>query len=103
VRFRSPAASGRPTWSRWPQAVGLLVRGATVRVAGPVGLAVGTILTAVNQGSVLLAGAASWVTWLQVAVNYLTPFVVASIGYLGGCRADPGDRPMDREANDQAS
>ena len=48
---------------------------------------VGTILSAANQGSVILDGQSSWATWLRVAVNYLTPFVVASIGYLAGSRA----------------
>jgi len=49
---------------------------------------VGTILSLVNQGSVVLGGEAGWLTWLRVGVNYLTPFVVASIGYLAGCRAE---------------
>lgn len=83
-----------PTWSTWPHAVALFVRGATLRVAGPVALTVGTVLTAVNQGSVLLAGAANWATWVRVAVNYATPFVVASVGYLGARRAPP-DNPAD--------
>jgi hypothetical protein len=49
---------------------------------------VGTILSAANQGSVITAGHANWATWVRVAVNYLTPFVVASLGYLAGCRVD---------------
>ncbi|MCA1696708.1 MAG: nitrate/nitrite transporter NrtS [Actinobacteria bacterium] len=83
------------TWSRWPQAVALFARGATLRVAGPVSLIVGMVLTAVNQGSVLLGGASNWATWVRVAVNYATPFVVASVGYLGARRApsDPQGEP----------
>ena len=77
-----------PVWSTRGQALGLFARGATVRVAGGVALVVGTILSVVNQGSVVLGGEASWLTWLRVGVNYLTPFVVASIGYLAGCRAE---------------
>lgn len=44
-----------------------------MRVAGGVALVVGTILSLVNQGSVVLGGEASWLTWLRVGVNYLTP------------------------------
>ena len=57
----------------------------TVRIA----LLVGTILSAVNQGGVLLAGDASGMTWLRVAVNYVIPFCVSNAGVLSGTRA-PG-------------
>lgn len=52
----------------------------------PVALVVGTILSAVNQGAVVLDGHAGWMTWLRVAVNHAAPFVVASVGYLGAGR-----------------
>lgn len=78
----------RRTWSTRRVALRLFARGATLPVAGKVAVVVGTILSAVNQGSVILGGQSSWATWLRVAVNYLTPFVVASIGYLAGSRAD---------------
>ena len=77
-----------PAWSTRRQALGLFTRGVTVRVAGGVALVVGTILTVVNQGSVVIGGEASRLTWIRVGVNYLTPYVVASIGFLGGCRAE---------------
>jgi hypothetical protein len=42
----------------------------------------------VNQGGVLLGGHPGWATWARIAVNYATPFLVASLGYyLGGRRA----------------
>ena len=90
---REPAAHNRtvrarPTWSTPRQAVALFLRGSTVVVAGRVAVVVGTILSAANQGSVITAGHANWATWVRVAVNYLTPFVVASFGYLAGCRVD---------------
>lgn len=75
-----------PAWSTRREALRLFARGATLRVAGKVALLVGTILSAANQGLVVLGGHPSWATWLRVAVNYLTPFVVASIGYLAGFR-----------------
>jgi hypothetical protein len=58
---------------------------------------VGTILSGANQGWVITAGHANWATWVRVAVNYLTPFVVASLGYLAGCRVDT--TPPDSTAN----
>lgn len=84
----SGTAASRPQtpWSTYPQALALVARGATIRVAGRVALLVGTILSGVNQGSVIAAGHSGWVTWLRVAVNYATPFIVASAGYLAACR-----------------
>jgi len=82
--------ASRPVWSTRRQELVLFLRGVTVRVAGRVAIVVGTILSAVNQGSVILAGDATGFTWTRIAVNYLIPFVVASLGYLAGCRAEPG-------------
>lgn len=81
------------TWSRPAQALGLVLRGRTVRTAAPVAAVVGTILSAVNQGDVLLGGAAGTGTWVRVAVNFLVPFCVASIGFLSACRVRPDDGP----------
>ena len=74
------------TWSSGRQCIRLFVHGVTVRTAGPVALVVGTILSAVNQGSTIVDGTATWVTWIRVGVNYCVPFVVASIGFLSACR-----------------
>lgn len=78
---------GGPTWRSWREAAGLVLRGATVSVAAPVSGVVGTLLSAVNQGDVLLAGDASAATVIKVGVNYVVPFTVASIGFLGARRA----------------
>ncbi len=81
--------ASRPVWSTRRQELVLFLRGVTVRVAGRIAIVVGTILSAVNQGSVILAGDATGVTWTRITVNYVIPFVVASFGYLAGCRAEP--------------
>ncbi len=73
-------------WSTPGECARLFARGVTVRTAGRVALVVGTVLSAVNQGSTIVDGNATWVTWLRVAVNYCVPFVVASIGFLSACR-----------------
>jgi hypothetical protein len=78
-----------PPWSSPTQALRLVVTGTTIPVAERVALVVGTLLTGVNQGTVLASGHGSTATWLRVGVNYLTPFIVASIGFLSGTRVPP--------------
>lgn len=43
---------------------------------------VGTWLTAFNQGDAIVAGAWSQALLLKIALNYLTPFIVANLGLL---------------------
>jgi hypothetical protein len=52
---------------------------------------VGTILFAINQLDVVLAGRATWVTWLKAALTYLVPFFVANYGVLVASRVNPGN------------
>ena len=75
-----------PRWTRPIEVVGLFLRGHTVRTASPIAVVVGTVLSAVNQGAVVVGGDATIGTWLRVAFNYLVPFVVASLGYLSARR-----------------
>ncbi len=64
-------------------------RPAVVRRCGTIALVVGTLLSAVNQGDAILAGHLTPVTMLQIAANYLIPFVVANLGAL----SSPPSRP----------
>jgi hypothetical protein len=77
----------RPVWTRPVEAVALVLRGRTARVAVPVAAVVGTVISVVNQGDVVITGQASAVTWVRIAVNYVVPFVVASVAYLSACRS----------------
>lgn len=79
------------TWRRRREAVGLFVRGATVRAAWPTAVVVGTMLSVANQGDVLVGGEATVSTWLRVAFNYVVPFVVASVGFLSAYRRRDGE------------
>lgn len=81
------------SWSHPVEAAMLFLRGRTARTAAPVALIVGTVLSAVNQGDVLLAGTGGTGTWVRIAINFLVPFCVASVGFLTACRveADPSD------------
>ncbi|MPY93717.1 MAG: hypothetical protein GEV08_11855 [Acidimicrobiia bacterium] len=75
-----------PPWATRRQACRLILRGVTLHTASRVALVVGTLLSVVNQGSVLIAGDASVGTVIRVVVNYLVPFTVASVGYLAPFR-----------------
>lgn len=72
----------RLSWSTTLELCRLIARGVTFRTASKIALVVGTLLTIVNQGAVIIAGDAGLVTWLRTAANYLIPYTVASIGYL---------------------
>ena len=71
VPVREIAAVCRPHLSR------------TVAVA----VVVGTVLCAINQLDVLLAGRATGVTWLKIALTYLVPFLVANYGIVMASRS----------------
>ncbi len=75
-------------WSHRREAVRLIVTGATFHTASRVAVVVGTLLTVVNQASVILGGEATWVTAVRLVFNYLIPYVVASIGYLAPFRTE---------------
>ena len=72
------------TWTTYGEAAAMFLRGATLRTAVPLSLAIGTWLTGVNQWEPILEGRPPW---LPIALNYLTPFTVASLGFLGARRA----------------
>lgn len=54
----------------------------TIRIA----LLVGVLLTAINQGSVILAGHVNTATWIRCGLNFLIPFLVSNAGLLSGRR-----------------
>ena len=82
--------AAKPTWSHPCEAVRLFLGGATARTGWKVSAVVGTVLSAVNQGAVISGGDATWATWVRVGVNYLVPFLVASVGFLSACREREG-------------
>ena len=77
------------TWESYREAFGLFVRGVTLANAARIALVVGTWLSLMNQGRAIVDGHAPWV---KVALNYLTPFVVASLGYLSARRRPTVER-----------
>lgn len=87
-------------WHRPAEAVGLFLRGHTLRTAIPTALIVGTVLCAVNQGATLVAGQVTAGTWVRMVINYLVPFVVASVGYLGARRVRRRDLRFREDCRD---
>lgn len=75
-----------PPWSSSLQAIRLILRGVTFATSSRVSLVVGTILSLVNQGEIIVSGDATTGTWVRVLVNYFVPYVVSSIGYLAPFR-----------------
>jgi len=63
-----------------------IARGVTFRTASRVALVVGTILTLVNQGAIMMDGDSTVGTWVRVGVNYLVPYLVSSVGYIAPFR-----------------
>lgn len=69
-------------WTRPRDALAQLLRGATLRTCSPVAVVVGTVLSVVNQGDVVLAGMADERVAVKVAANLLIPFLTSSTGAL---------------------
>jgi|SRR6516165_12686176 hypothetical protein len=72
-----------PTWASYRDAARLFLRGATLPTAVRISLVVGTWLSLMNQGGLIVNGHPPWV---KLVLNYLTPFSVASLGYLAARR-----------------
>jgi hypothetical protein len=61
----------------------MFVRGVTVHTASRIAVVVGTWLSLVNQGPPIVHGHPPWA---KILLNYVTPFVVSSLGFLGARR-----------------
>jgi hypothetical protein len=72
-----------PTWVSYREAARLFARGVTLPAAVRIAVVVGTWLSLMNQGQLIVHGHPPWV---KLALNYLTPFTVASLGYLAARR-----------------
>ena len=71
------------TWTSYSEAVAMFLRGVTVASASRIALVVGTWLSVVNHGELLVQGQ---VPWIKIALDYATPFTVASLGFLAARR-----------------
>ena len=65
------------------QAARIFLSGVTVAPATRIALVVGTWLSLMNQGRLIIDGHPPWV---KLVLNYATPFTVATLGFLAGRR-----------------
>jgi hypothetical protein len=70
------------------EALGICFKREHLRRTVKIALAVGTILTLINQLDVILKGDATSLTWVKAGLNYCVPFVVSNLGLLAGKRAE---------------
>jgi hypothetical protein len=77
------------TWVSYADAARMFLRGVTLSSASRIAVVVGTWLSAVNQGHLITSGHPPWV---KIALNYLTPFTVASLGFLAARRRSSVER-----------
>jgi hypothetical protein len=75
-----------PSWRSPREGLRLVLRGYTLRTGVTVSVVVGTLLSLVNQGSVIWSVHAGSASWLRVITNFVVPFFVSSIGYLSPFR-----------------
>jgi hypothetical protein len=73
---------GAPQWSTTREAARVVGYPPHLRQSLLTAVIVGTILFAINQLDVVLAGHATVGTWVKGAVTYLVPFCVANTGIL---------------------
>jgi len=83
ARGRHRTSRSEPTWVSYRDAARMFLRGVTLPTATRIALLVGTWLSLMNQGRLIVDGHPPWV---KLALNYLTPFTVASLGYLAARR-----------------
>jgi hypothetical protein len=76
----------QPSWTTVREAARLWFARTTLRKTTRIALVVGTLLSFINQGSVVLGGHATAGTWGRIAFNYFVPFCVSSLGYLSATR-----------------
>ena len=81
---RKPAP---PTWTTAREAFGVVFLRSTLRKTTRIALVVGTLLSLINQGSVIFGGHATDATWIRVGLNYVVPFCVSSSGFFASQRA----------------
>lgn len=80
------AGAESPGWSGAAEAARLWFSWSTLRKTIKIAVVVGTLLSLINQGSVIYRGDATVATWIRVGMNYMVPFCVSSTGFLAATR-----------------
>ncbi|HVA85365.1 MAG TPA: nitrate/nitrite transporter NrtS [Candidatus Saccharimonadales bacterium] len=75
---------GDSTVARMRRAIEYCLVPARLQRTTVIAIIVGTILTLLNEGDVILGGNATSATAVKAGLNYLVPFVVSNLGLLSG-------------------
>lgn len=78
--------SESPTWQQWRQIPRVCLHPANLSSTLVVAAVVGTLLFAINQLDLVLAGEGGPRLWLKAALTYVVPFLVSNYGLLVGAR-----------------
>jgi len=89
-----------PTWCNAREARAVCLYRPNRRRVALIAAGVGTLLVGINQGSVLAIGHLGWLTWVRVALDYLIPACVSTMGVLAGSRRSPVGSERLREARE---
>lgn len=87
-----PDRPGAPTWRTAREAWSVLRYGPHRHRITVITAVVGTVLVGINQSTVLASGHIDWLVWIRIALDYLVPACVSSMGVLSGTRREPGQR-----------
>ena len=75
-----------PSWRTAAEALAVCLHRPNGRRIALIAAVVGTLLVGTNQGGVLASGHVSWVVWARVALDYVIPACVSTMGVLAGTR-----------------
>jgi hypothetical protein len=78
------------TWSTRREIIAVVLAPQHLKRTASVALIVGSAFFAMNQLGVVLAGHATQLVWLKVALTYLTPLLVSNFGVLSATRRSAG-------------
>jgi hypothetical protein len=82
----STASDAAPHWSEWRDMTAVVTYHRHLKRTVTIALTVGTVFFAMNQLTVVLTGHPTALTWLKVALTYLTPFCMSNFGILTATR-----------------
>jgi hypothetical protein len=79
-----------PTWSTWHELLAVISYPPHLKRTATIAFIVGTLFFTMNQLGIVLAGRATALVWLKVALTYLTPLCVSNSGIASAThRRDP--------------
>ena len=82
----STASDAAPHWSDWRDMAAVVTYHRHLKRTVTIALTVGTVFFVMNQLTVVLTGHSTALTWVKVALTYLTPLCMSNFGILTATR-----------------